>query len=100
MNQTQIYSLLGLANRAGKIVTGEDLVLKEIRNKRAKLVIIAEDASENTMKKFTDKCSYYQVPLKKVNSRVTLGQSIGKPERVLVAVLDAGFAEKLKSLFD
>ncbi len=46
------FPLLGLANRARKVVSGEDLVIKEIRNARAKLVLLTEDASANTAKKY------------------------------------------------
>ncbi|HSH24024.1 MAG TPA: YlxQ family RNA-binding protein [Massilibacterium sp.] len=89
-------SLLGLANRARKIVSGEGLVVKEVQLKRAKLVLLAQDASENTKKKITDKCSYYHIPLLLVKDRYTLGQAIGKDARVVVAVTDDGFAKKLK----
>lgn len=47
----QWKSLLGLAYRARKVISGEELVLKEVRNKRAKLVLLADDASSNTKKK-------------------------------------------------
>jgi ribosomal protein L7Ae-like RNA K-turn-binding protein len=91
-------SLLGLAYRARKCISGEELVVKEIRNGKAKLVIISNDASANTRKKITDKCNTYSVPLAFVNSREALGQAIGKNERVVVAVLDEGFSTKLKDL--
>ena len=52
--------LLGLAARARKIVSGE-VVLTSIQNHSAKLVVIANDASENTKKKYVDKCTYYNV---------------------------------------
>jgi len=45
-------SMLGLAARAGRIVSGEFTVEKEVKSGRAYLVLIAEDASENTRKKF------------------------------------------------
>ena len=96
----QWMSLLGLANRARKLISGEELVVKEVRSGKAKLVILACDASSNTEKKITDKCLYYQVPLKKVENRFLLGQAIGKDARVTVAVLDEGFARKLQTLLD
>jgi ribosomal protein L7Ae-like RNA K-turn-binding protein len=100
MKSTGWMSLLGLANRARKIISGEELVLKEVRNGRAKLVLLAADASANTTKKITDKCSYYHVPIKEVDNRNSLGQAIGKEARVVVAILDSGFAEKLVTLLD
>ena len=57
MEQNRWMSLLGLANRARKIISGEELVIKEVRKGRAKLVILSRDASENTSKKITDKCT-------------------------------------------
>jgi ribosomal protein L7Ae-like RNA K-turn-binding protein len=91
-------SLLGIATRARKITSGEELVIKEVRSNRAKLVIIASDASSNTMKKVTDKASYYHVPVKMVSDRYELGHAIGKDARVVVAITDAGFAKKLMTL--
>ena len=100
MKQQQWVSLLGLANRARKCVSGEELVIKEIQKNRAKLVILAKDASKNTIKKISNKCHYYSVPLHFVSDRFTLGQSIGKDARVVVAVIEQGFARKLQSLLD
>ncbi|RFU61567.1 YlxQ family RNA-binding protein [Peribacillus glennii] len=100
MKQEQWVSLLGLANRARKLISGEELVIKEIRNGKAKLVLLALDASSNTEKKIFDKCAYYKVPIKRVENRSILGQAIGKEERVAVAVLDNGFAQKLQTLLD
>lgn len=100
MTQQQWMSLLGLINRARKLISGEELVVKEIRSGKAKLVLLAEDASKNTEKKISDKCAYYQVPLKRVENRTLLGRAIGKEARVVVAVLDEGFAQKLRTLLD
>jgi ribosomal protein L7Ae-like RNA K-turn-binding protein len=100
MKSNQWMSLLGLANRARKIISGEELALKEVRNGKAKLILLAADASQNTTKKITDKCSYYNVPIKMVENREVLGQAIGKEARVVVAVLDGGFAGKLVTLLD
>ena len=49
---------LGLANRARKIISGEELAVKEIRSGNAKLVLLSADASANTTKKITDKCHF------------------------------------------
>ncbi|GIN61567.1 putative ribosomal protein YlxQ [Robertmurraya siralis] len=100
MKPNQWMSLLGLANRARKIISGEELVVKEIRSGRAKLVLLSADASANTAKKVTDKCNSFSIPYKLVENRNLLGQSIGKEARVVVAVLDAGFANKLKQVLD
>ncbi|MGR3763901.1 YlxQ family RNA-binding protein [Rossellomorea sp. NS-SX7] len=100
MKQDRWMSLLGLANRARKIISGEELVIKEVRSGRAKLVLISKDASANTHKKVTDKCKSYHVPVRFVEDRYILGNSIGKEARVVVALSDKGFADKLSEMLD
>ncbi|WP_078576399.1 YlxQ family RNA-binding protein [Salipaludibacillus agaradhaerens] len=97
---TQWSSLLGLMQRAGKLITGEELVVKAIQNKKAHHVIIASDASENTRKKITDKCHYYKIPYTLFENRFSIGQAIGKRERVVVAMIDKGFATKFRSIIE
>ncbi|WP_461224282.1 L7Ae/L30e/S12e/Gadd45 family ribosomal protein [Lacticaseibacillus suihuaensis] len=97
MTQEQALNLLGLAKRADRLVTGESFVLGAIRDQSAKLVLVASDASANTHKKFTDKSSFYEIPL--VDSLTTgqLSHAIGA-KRSLIAVCDTGFAKKLLKL--
>lgn len=92
MKVDKALSALGMAMRAGKLATGDEIVLKAVRANKAKLVIIAGDASDNTKKKFRDKCTSYDVPLMEVYDRVSLGRAIGKAERVVLAVTDVQFA--------
>lgn len=49
-------------------------------------------------KKLTDKCNYYEVPYRIADDRETLSNAIGKSHRVAIAILDTGFAAKIKSL--
>ncbi|MDQ0270186.1 YlxQ family RNA-binding protein [Cytobacillus purgationiresistens] len=100
MKVNKWMSLLGLANRARKITSGEELTVKDIRNGKAKLILLSADASANTAKKVTDKCKSYQVPYRIVENREILGHAIGKEARVVVAILDDGFAKKLLTLLD
>lgn len=95
MNKT--LNFLGLAMRAGKLVTGEEQAVKEIRNGRAKLVLVASDAGKNTHKKIMDKSAYYEVPCLDPFTSDELSQAIGKP-RMVVAIMDLGFAKKLGEL--
>ena len=53
MQRNKVLAYLGLATRAGKSVSGEFSVEKSVRQHRAKLVIVSEDASENSKKKFS-----------------------------------------------
>ncbi|WP_163652723.1 YlxQ family RNA-binding protein [Listeria sp. PSOL-1] len=94
----KFFSLLGLAYRAKKITTGEELVLKAVRRKQTSLVIMSTDVSESTAKKIRSKCEYYDVALCEIGTREQLGGAIGKESRALLAVLDKGFSKKLSEL--
>ena len=91
-------NLIGLAYRARKCSLGEETIVKDIQQRRAKLVLIANDIGPQTLKKITNKCKTYEIPFVIVDDRETLSHAIGKSQRVAVAILDAGFATKIKSL--
>ncbi|TFB23172.1 YlxQ family RNA-binding protein [Filobacillus milosensis] len=91
-------NLLGLAFRANKVSLGEDAILNDIRSGKATLVLIANDASSNTRKKFSDKCNSYNVPYRIVGTRAEISHAIGKEDRVAAAVLDEGFTKKFLQL--
>ncbi|MEK4494187.1 YlxQ family RNA-binding protein [Ureibacillus sp. FSL W8-0352] len=100
MNHEKIFQILGLATRARKIITGEELVVKEIQKGNAKLVILASDAANNSRKKIQDKCTFYNVEYHIFGNRYELGHAIGKEARVVIAITDQGFAKKLSSLLN
>ncbi|HEX7065331.1 MAG TPA: YlxQ family RNA-binding protein [Bacillales bacterium] len=94
------FSLVGLAFRAGKVVSGEDSVLSAVRGGKAKCVLLAGDASERTKDTWENKCDYYGVPLRIIADRYELGRAMGKAHRVVAAVNDQGFSKKLIALLD
>lgn len=91
----KIYSYLGLAQKAGKLAAGEFLTEKAIQERKAELILVSEEASANTRKKFIDSATYYDVPIFCIGSKVELGHCIGKEFRASVAVLDKGFASAI-----
>ena len=93
MNNDRVLSSLGMAMRAGKVITGDEIVEKAIRAGKAKLVLIANDASDNTKKKFSDKCNSYNVKLAFTHDRESLGRAIGKFDRVVIAITDVQFSK-------
>jgi ribosomal protein L7Ae-like RNA K-turn-binding protein len=90
--------MLGLCMKAGKLQTGEASAEKLLRSGEAELIIVAADASENTRKKFTNKCFYYHKPVLIYSGRDELSKCAGKHNRTVYAVTDKGFAEKLREL--
>lgn len=93
---SNVEGILGLAARARKLAMG-DSVMKNIQNKRARLVIISVDTGDNMRKKIIDKCTYYQIPYVFIESSEVLSNAVGANNRKMVAVLDKGFALQLQT---
>lgn len=94
----KLLQILGLAMKAGKVVSGEDQVLHSIKSRNAALIILAKDTGANTKKKIQDKCDTYQVPNLRYGTREELGKAIGKSERVVLAITDTGFTRAIQKL--
>ena len=90
-SRDKILSLIGLSMKAGRCTSGEMMTENETKAGKAKLVIVASDASENTKKKFRDMCKFYRVPICFYGDKDTLGHAMGK--RASLAILDEGFAD-------
>lgn len=86
---------IGLARRAGKLAAGEENCLKALRTRKASLVILAADASDNTKKRFRDKCAHYKVPLIETGTRHELGAAVGRGMAAILAVTDPHLADGL-----
>ena len=81
--------------RGRNLVSGEFQTLEAVKNGSAILVIIAKDASDNTTKRFTDKCTFYEIPIFRYGTKEELGKAIGKDMRSSVGVCDAGLADAI-----
>lgn len=95
LKQDKVLSLVGLAQRAGKVVSGEFSTEKAVKSKQAALVIVADDSSDNTKKMFSNMCTFYKVPIYFYSDKVSLGHSIGKEFRASLAVVDEGLANAI-----
>ena len=73
---------------------------RETKCGRATLVIVAEDSSDNTKKKFQDMCKFYKVPIYFYGDKDTLGHAMGKEFRASLAILDEGFAKGIQKQFE
>lgn len=96
-NKQKVLNLLGLAQRARKITTGTDMVLKQVRAQRVTVVFVASDCAENTRKRFNDKCRSYNVSLSQAFNELELSNAIGQ-KRSVIAVTDKGFGRKMLEL--
>ena len=96
MRPDPVLQLLGLAQKAGGIKSGEFMTENTIKEGKSFLCIVASDASDNTRKKFSDMCAYYKVPYMEYSDKVSLGHAIGKEFRASLCVTNEGLAGQIQ----
>ena len=89
MKPDRVLSMLGIAAKAGSVASGEFSTEKAVKEGRAYLVIVAQDASEN----MTD---FYQVPMYEYSDKEMLGHFIGKEFRASLAVTNEGLSHSIE----
>ncbi|NLP16300.1 MAG: 50S ribosomal protein L7ae [Clostridiales bacterium] len=92
----KVFNLLGIATKSNNIVSGEFKTEKAVKEQKAALVIVAEDASDNTKKMFMNMCSYYKVPIYFCGLKTELGHCMGKELRASLAITDKGLADAIE----
>jgi len=97
MNEQRVIALLGFAQKAGRLASGEVAVEQAVRNGKAKLILVAADASDNARKNYLDMAKYYNIACQETLSKDQFGTAIGKPPRAAVAITDAGFTKAIST---
>lgn len=100
MKPDKVLQMLGLAQRAGGIKSGEFQTEGSVKDGTAELVIVAQDASDNTKKQFENMCSYYEVPYLSYGSKESLGHAIGRELRASLSVTNEGLAREIIRLIN
>ena len=89
-------SLISLAMKAGMLAAGEFQCEEAIKKGEVSFVIIAEDASDNTRKKFEDKCHFREIEYEIFGKKEEIGSLIGKSERSVVAIKGETFGAQFR----
>lgn len=91
----RVISMISIAAKGRNLVSGEFAVEKAVKCGKAYLVVIAEDASDNTKKQFRNMCEFYEVPMVVYGNKDTLGHFIGTQMRANIAITDEGIANSI-----
>lgn len=100
MKPDKVLSMLGIAAKSGSVQSGEFSTEKAVKCGQAKLVIVAEDASDNTKKKFQNMCEFRHIPFAVYAPKEMLGHYIGREFRASLAVTNEGIADVIKKQLD
>ena len=76
------------------------MCLEKIKFKKAKLIILAEDSSENTKEKFIKICEENKLKIYQYGNKSDLSYAIGKNNKTVVAILDNNFAKSIEKMFE
>lgn len=97
----KILSLLGFATKAGKLGFGFEATREALRNNKSKLVLIASDISEKSLKEmkfYSEKANVRCIELKDLNL-IDISNSVGR-KCGIISVNDNGFADALQKAYD
>lgn len=94
-NNKQAFAL-GLAQKAGKIVSGDFAVKSALKSGTVKLLVLAEDTAPNSKKELCYLAEQAGVPVVELLTRWELGGALGKGQRAAAAITDSNFASMLQ----
>ena len=91
-----ILSMIGLAKKAGRVEIGEEPVGSAARAKKARVILIAQDAAASSFRRASafanvGNCLYLTIPADKDD----LGRCLGRTSCAMAAVTDIGFADAI-----
>ena len=99
---TPLARALGLCARARGLICGVPMICEAMRNKaKPRLVLMADNVSENTRKRLQDKCTFYSVPLLTLPlDTATLAHTVGKSATLgAVALTDENFCRLITDAY-
>ena len=96
----KIYGILGIAAKAGKVISGFDSIQENIKKGQVKLIIIAKETSEKTQKEVKFTCDRYGIPMVIFGNIEGNSHAIGKKNRALIGICDEGLAKRFLELLD
>lgn len=88
----KVLNMIGLARRAGCVDSGDAAVRFSIGRRRARLIILADDAAVRTREAFERLAREAGIPLRLYGTKDNLGRILGKPARSVLAITGESLA--------
>lgn len=96
----QVISLLGLARRARRVVSGSDAVRTAVKRHKARLILTAVDASASSVGKIRALAAAAGADCHQILTQEALGAALGGAPRSCVVVTDSQFARAVLSALE
>ncbi len=94
----KLKTMISFCKRSGNLLSGDVQVSNAMSKKKAKLIIIAEDVSENNKKNFVSKCEHHKADYLIFGQREEINELIGDYNKTVFCVIDDNFANRIKEL--
>lgn len=95
MKKNKAETYLGFGRKAGKVVSGYHKCLYMITKKSVKLIILADDVSQNTKDKFFHQCKKAGIPCVSFGTIESLSQVTSNEGRGVYGLTDGGLAQAI-----
>ena len=93
-----LLSMLGLAARAGAVITGTERVREAARAGSLHFVLVAADASDNSRDKLLPLLDARQIAYAVVYDRDALGGAVGRAPLSALGITETKLAKRVKEL--
>ncbi len=100
VDKTKLCGSIGLATKAGKIVAGTDACLEDMKKRKVNLLLLANDCSNRTKLTFKEKAEEYHITIYEILSIEEISKAIGKINKAVIGIKDAGFSNKIESIIN
>lgn len=100
MNINKLCGLLGLCQKAGKIVFGTEASIEAINRNKVMLVLIATNASDRMKKTFYNKCKKKEIAIYEVLKIDEMSRAIGKNNKAVLCIKDISFSKAITKIID
>lgn len=96
----KIISYLGFAKKSGNLFAGVNTCTFVLKKGKVKLMILAEDISENSEKKIMKEIRRYGVNYVKYGNSDEMSHAIGSEGRTVFAICDENFANVIRDVIN
>ena len=96
----KVFNYLGLAAKGRMLVNGYNTCTFMIDKKKVKLLILAEDLAENSMKKMVSLAERKNVPYRIYGVKETLSKRTGNADAGIFGITDVNLAKAISEEID
>ena len=98
--ENKVFSYMGFAAKARKLVTGYNTCVYMMEKKKIRLLILAEDLSENSVKKMMSAAEKHRVSCRTFGTKEHLSKITGNVDKGIYGITDDNFAKVISDGID